>query len=328
MPLDWLPVVLESTRPMPDAKTPPTPRPDNAAEAGAEDREDLESLRTLIRASETHARADLDLSLLARPELRPVRLLLEYLKPQLGLVDQGVRHSIVVFGSTRLLDPEVARERLRAAEKAAESPGAGPEAGEALHLARVAVDRSHYYAVGRELGRIVGQCGTGPGDNRLVIVTGGGPGGMEAANRGAREVGAASVGFNIVLPEEQEPNPYLTPELSFQFRYFALRKLHFMLRARALVALPGGYGTFDELFETLCLIQTGKRTPLPVVLVGEKFWRRAVDFDFLLEEGMIAPGDLELFAFAETGQQVWDAITGWYEARGESVLDGGEEAED
>jgi uncharacterized protein (TIGR00730 family) len=235
------------------------------------------------RRSQT--RADLDLELLARPELRPVRLQLEYLKPDLAFRDHGIRNTIVVFGSTRLAE---------------ESP---------------------WYAVGRELGRLVGRYGQGPGDNRLAVVTGGGPGGMEAANRGAHEVGAASIGLNITLPNEQQPNPYLTPELSFEFRYFALRKLHFMLRARALVALPGGYGTFDELFETLCLIQTGKRAPLPVVLVGEDFWRRAVDFEFLREQGMIDDDELELFCFAETAETIWDAITGWYEKRGRSVLD-------
>lgn len=144
---------------------------------------------------------------------------------------------------------------------------------------------------------------------------------MEAANRGAFEVGAASVGLNVDLPSEQEPNPYLTPGLSFHFRYFALRKLHFMMRARALVALPGGFGTFDELFETLCLVQTGKREPLPVVLVGESFWRRAVDFDFLVEQGTIDAADLDLFAFAETADQIWERILGWYAARGRSILD-------
>jgi uncharacterized protein (TIGR00730 family) len=144
---------------------------------------------------------------------------------------------------------------------------------------------------------------------------------MEAANRGAFEVGAASVGLNITLPREQQPNPYLTPDLSFQFRYFALRKLHFMLRARALVALPGGFGTFDEVFETLCLVQTGKRAPLPVVLVGEAFWRRAVDFEYLLGEEMIDSTDLSLFSFAESPQEIWDSILRWYAERGRTIFD-------
>lgn len=273
---------------------------------------DVDVLRDRIRASGSHERADRDLALLARPELRPVRLQLEYLKPELVFADLGIIHTVVVFGSTRLLDPEIARRRL-------ERIDAGD--ARALERAQAAVQRSRYYDVGRELGRIVGRCGRGPRDNRLVVVTGGGPGGMEAVNRGAYDVGAASVGLNITLPREQQPNPYLTPELSFQFRYFALRKLHFMLRARGLVALPGGYGTFDELFETLCLIQTGKRAPLPVVLVGERFWRRAVDFDFLLEEGMIDDDDRSLFAFAETAEEAWDHIQAWYTARNRSIFD-------
>ncbi len=275
----------------------------------------LDDLRARIRASGSHVRADFDLALLARDELRPVRLQLEYLKPELAFADLGVDHTVVVFGGTRLLDPELARERL--AEAAAQSG----ENDAGIERARATLARSRYYEIGREFGRLVGRCGRGPGDHRLVVVTGGGPGGMEAANRGAHEVGAASVGLNITLPREQQPNPYLTPELSFQFRYFALRKLHFLLRARALVALPGGYGTIDELFETLCLVQTQRRAPLPVILVGEQFWRRAVDFDFLAEEGMIDADDLSLFEFAETAQEIWDRILRWYEVRSQSIFD-------
>lgn len=272
-------------------------------------------------AARASRRADQDLELLARPELRAVRLLLEYLKPELALADHSIRHTIVVFGSTRLLEPELARHRLEQAERdAAHAPDAA-SASEALLTARLALEQSRYYAIGREFGRIVGRCGAGAHDNRLVVVTGGGPGAMEAANRGAHEVHAASVGLNITLPHEQQPNPYQTPALSFQFRYFALRKLHFMLRARALVAFPGGYGTLDEVFETLCLIQTGKRSPLPVVLVGEEFWRSAVDFDFLVERGMIDKTERALFSFAESAQAIWETIVRWYAERGRSVFD-------
>lgn len=285
--------------------------------SGSKPGKSLEELRARIVASASHTRADRDLQLLARPELRAVRLELEYLKPELAFEDLGVELTIVVFGGTRLLEPEVARRRLAEAEAAASD--AERDAGVAR--ARAALEQSRYYEIGRELGRLIGCHGEGPGDNRLVVMTGGGPGGMEAVNRGALEVGAASVGLNIALPREQQPNPYLTPELSFQFRYFALRKLHFMLRARALVALPGGYGTFDELFGTLCLIQTHKRSPLPVILVGESFWRRAVGFDFLVEEGMIDAADLDLFAFAETAQETWEQILGWYEERKMSIFD-------
>jgi uncharacterized protein (TIGR00730 family) len=272
-------------------------------------------------ASPSPLPADRDLELLARPELRPVRLLLDYWKPELGLSDLGVQHTIVVFGSTRLLDPELAAQRLADAERDASRSSHDAAAREALRRARCAVDQSRYYAIARELGRLVGCCGEGPDDPRLLIVTGGGPGAMEAANRGAHDVGAASIGLNISLPHEQPPNPYLTPELNFSFRYFALRKLHFMQRARALVALPGGYGTFDELFETLCLIQTGKRVPLPVVLVGREFWQRAIDFDFLVERGVLDADELSLFTFAESAGEVWDSIVGWYAERDRSIFD-------
>ncbi len=228
-------------------------------------------------------RADRDLALLARPELRPVRLLLEYWKPELALADLGIEHTIVVFGSARF-----------------------PE-------------HSRYYEEAREFGRIVGRSAAGSDGHKIVIVTGGGPGTMEAANRGAMEVGAPSAGFNISLPREQQPNPYISPDLGFEFRYFALRKLHFVQRARALVAFPGGYGTLDEVFEILCLIQTGKREPLPVVLVGERYWTHAIDFDFLVAEGYIDAAERGLFQICETAQAAWDAIAAWYRARGREV---------
>lgn len=168
-----------------------------------------------------------------------------------------------------------------------------------------ATDKDPYYAVAREFGRIVGRSG------RATIMTGGGPGIMEAANRGAFEVGAASIGLNIQLPREQIANRYVTPELSLRFRYFALRKLHFLLRARAFVAFPGGYGTFDELFETLTLVQCRKIKPLPIVLVGKAYWRRAVDFDFLLADGKIGRRDAKLFRYAESAEQIWKVIRRW-----------------
>ena len=264
--------------------------------------------------------------LLARPELRPMRLTLEYLDAELGLSDRSIHHSVVVFGSTQLLDPDRARQRVENAERELARAGDDAAARQELERAKRAQERSRFYSIARELGQIVGRAGDGPDDNRLVIVTGGGPGAMEAANRGAFEVGASSVGLNVALPHEQRPNPYISPGLGFEFRYFALRKLHFMLRARALVVLPGGYGTLDELFETLCLIQTGKRDPLPVVLVGEAFWRRAIDFDHLVDEEMIEPDDLQHFCTAESAAQVWDAIVSWYAERGRSVFDGDLEA--
>jgi uncharacterized protein (TIGR00730 family) len=176
--------------------------------------------------------------------------------------------------------------------------------------------KCNYYDVAREFGRLVGSANDGIRKHHIVITTGGGPGVMEAANRGAFDVGAKSVGLNISLPHEQYPNPYVTPELCFSFHYFAMRKLHFLLRAKALVAFPGGYGTLDELFEVLTLVQTRKIKPIPIVLVGEAYWRRAVNVDFLVDEGVIDPEDRDLFWFAETAQEIWDGILRWYDACG------------
>jgi uncharacterized protein (TIGR00730 family) len=174
--------------------------------------------------------------------------------------------------------------------------------------------------VARRFGRLVAQSGAGPRDSRLVVMTGGGPGIMEAANRGAFDAGAATIGLNITLPHEQFPNPYITPDLCFRFHYFAVRKLHFLLRAKALVVFPGGYGTLDELFETLTLVQTRKIQPVPVVLVGEAYWRRVFDVDFLVEEGTIDPEDRELFWFAETAEEIWEGILDWYERAGRPLI--------
>jgi hypothetical protein len=267
------------------------------------------------------APAEPDLAWLERAELRPVRLVLEYLKAELALQDHGIRHTIVVFGSTRLLPPEVAAAALAGAERAAAKAPLGSGAQQALERARRAHGMSRFYTIGRELGALVASHDGSQDGGRLVVMTGGGPGGMEAANRGAHEAGAESIGLNIALEVEQRLNPYLTPDLTFHFRYFALRKLHFLLRARALVALPGGFGTLDELFETLCLIQTGKHPGMPVVLIGESFWRRAVDFDFLVESGVIVPSDLELFAFAEDAPSAWRTVLDWYAVRGRNIFD-------
>jgi len=264
-------------------------------------------------------RADRDLDLLARPELRSVRLGLEYLKPELAFNEMDVRHTVVVFGGGRLEEPWKAQRSLDQARRAAEANGANPKFEAAVRAAERALEHSRFYTIGREFGRLVAGHQPDRRDGRIAIMTGGGPGGMEAANRGALEAGGLSIGLNIMLPEEQRPNGYLTPELSFEFRYFAIRKLHFMLRARALVALPGGYGTLDELFGTLCLVQTGRREQLPVILVGEAFWRRVVDLDFLAEQGMVGPGDPDLVSFAETADEIWQAIHGWYEDRGQTL---------
>jgi len=268
-----------------------------------------------------YRRADDDPEFLHRPDLRSLRLQIEYLKPQLLLLEEGVESTVVAFGGTRILEPPVAARRVEEARRALAEKPDDPALARRLAVAERVQAKSRYYDVARELGRLVGQAGDGPEDHRLLVVTGGGPGIMEAANRGAFDVDAHSIGLNITLPHEQFPNPYITPELCFQFRYFALRKLHFMLRAKALVAFPGGYGTLDELFEALCLIQTRTVEPLPVVLVGETFWRGVFDAEYLAAEGVIDPEDVELFWFAETAEEIWEGILAWYEAAGRSILD-------
>jgi uncharacterized protein (TIGR00730 family) len=238
---------------------------------------------------------------------RGARLALEFLKPDQYLAEHGVRSTIVVFGSSHVPPPGIARARLDAAL------ARGKDATDAeIAAARKAVEYSAYYEEARRFADLMSRRFIGNGQRDFVIATGGGPGLMEAANRGAFDAGAASVGYNIELPEEQDPNPYITPGLSFQFRYFGLRKMHFMLRARALVAFPGGFGTFDELFEALTLVQTNKIGRIPIVLVGRSFWRRVVDFDFLVAEGMLAPTDLELFSVADTAEEAIEAIDAFY----------------
>ena len=207
-------------------------------------------------------------------------------------------------------------------EQARESAIARPDdaaAQRALKRAERRLDNSKYYEAAREFSRIVSSACQIDGRCDYVTVTGGGPGIMEAANRGANDLGAKSVGLNIVLPFEQQPNPYITPELTFQFRYFAIRKMHFLMRAKALVAFPGGFGTFDELFETLTLIQTGKMPPVPVVLFGREFWSSVVDFERLTDEGMIAEKDLELFSYAETPLEAWKTISEFYNGNDHTV---------
>ena len=229
--------------------------------------------------------ADRDVGFLQHDDTRGIRLELEYLKAERLLRTHGVRHTLLVLGSTRVR----------------------------------AIDRTlgKYYATARELGRVVGRAGKPHGG---ALMTGGGPGLMAAANRGAREAGALSIGLNISLPRAQRPNAYLTPQLCLNFRYFALRKLHFLLRARALVAFPGGFGTFDELFETLTLVQTRKIRPMPIVLAGEAYWRRAFDMEFLVAQGVVAPRDRRLFAYADTAKDIWSTIERWYRRLGEAVF--------
>ena len=278
-----------------------------------------------ILASESYVLAEQDATFLARDEARGVRLQMEYLKAETLLADHAIRDTVVVFGSTRIREPSAAQRTVEALRQALEADPRNGALIRSLAVAERILAKSGYYEVAREFGRLVGSGrGEDGSPSRLVIMTGGGPGIMEAANRGACEADAKSVGLNIKLPHEQYPNPYITPDLCFQFHYFALRKMHFLQRAKALVAFPGGFGTIDELFEVLTLVQTRKIKPVPIVLVGEEYWRRAVDVGFLADEGVIDAEDRELFWFAETAEQIWSSILHWYQACGAPLLSEGE----
>ncbi|MFW5722107.1 MAG: TIGR00730 family Rossman fold protein [Desulfohalobiaceae bacterium] len=246
-----------------------------------------------------------DEEFLLRDELRPVRLQLELLKPELILQEQQIESTIVIYGSARLPDPETAREELQKIKEAAEAAPDDPGLKTRLARAERSLANSRYYEEARKLGRLISQSTR---KNRLVIMTGAGAGIMEGAGRGAHDVGAKSIGLNIVLPFEQAPNRYVTPELSFQFHYFAIRKMHLLMRAVGLVAFPGGFGTLDELFETLTLVQTRKVEPIPILLFGREFWDKIVSFQALVDEGTIAPEDLELFSYVETAEEAWEIL--------------------
>jgi uncharacterized protein (TIGR00730 family) len=236
---------------------------------------------------------------LLREELRPVRMQLELLKPEMVLNEERVAATIVIFGSARLVPRAVAGERLAAAE-------AGSDA-QTLARARMDLAMSRYYEEARDFASLVTHASKRL-DEKIVVVTGGGPGIMEAGNRGASEAGGQSIGLNIVLPHEQEPNPFITPKLCFQFHYFALRKMHFLMRSVALVCFPGGFGTLDELFEVMTLTQTGKVRKRPIVLVGREFWTKLINFDWLVETGMIAADDLQLFRLVDSADEAWQVL--------------------
>jgi len=247
-----------------------------------------------------------DPEFLLRDELRPVRLQLEVLKPELILQEQHIESTVVVFGSARLPDPETAESKLVSAQAEYANNNDDPLLAKKVEVARKALENSRYYDEARKLGHLIS---INTGKDKLMVVTGGGPGIMEAANRGAHEAGIPSIGMNITLPHEQAPNEYITPDLNFQFHYFAIRKMHLLMRAKSLVAFPGGFGTLDELFETLTLIQTGKVQPIPVLLFGRAFWERIVNFEALVEEGTISAEDLDLFVYVETAEEAWEVIS-------------------
>ena len=244
-----------------------------------------------------------DTDFLLREELRPVRVQLELLKPELVQGEQGVESTVVIFGSARIAAPDVAARELEAARAAGDARG--------VRAAETRVAMARYYEQARRFSAIV-TTRSASLSKPLFVVTGGGPGIMEAGNRGAFEVGGRSVGLNIVLTHEQVPNRFITPELCFQFHYFAIRKMHFLMRAVALVCFPGGFGTLDELFEVLTLVQTGKSRMRPILLFGREFWTRLIDFDWLVETGMISPEDVHLFHFVETAEEAWELLASEY----------------
>lgn len=273
-----------------------------------------------IVESPSYRQAHIDAEFMGREELRPVRLQLEMLKPELVQQAEGVESTIVVFGGTRVIEEEEADAKIEAAQKALDANPDDPDLQRNLRIAHNVRKKAHYYQEAVEFGRIVSSnCQVDQRCN-YVIVTGGGPGIMEAANRGAYQIGAKSIGLNITLPFEQEPNSYISPELCFEFKYFAIRKMHFLMRAKAMVAFPGGYGTMDELFETLTLIQTKRMDPIPVILFGRDYWERLVNFDVFVEEGTISPADIELFQYAETAQEAWEIVTEFYRERPQPKL--------
>ena len=246
-----------------------------------------------------------DTDFLLRDELRPVRFQLELLKPSMLLDEARVGSTLVMYGSARIPPPESVEAALEGAKKL--------PVEDRMVVERLA-EKAKYYAEAYKLARLVSeQAIIENGKRQFVICSGGGPSIMEAANRGASDAGSESVGLNIVLPHEQAPNPYVTPYLSFQFHYFALRKMHFLMRARAVAVFPGGFGTFDEMFELLTLIQTGKMKPIPVLLFGKEFWTRVIDFGALAREGVISPADLELITWCETAEEAWACIRDFYD---------------
>ncbi|MDD2713835.1 MAG: LOG family protein [Simplicispira sp.] len=266
----------------------------------------LQSLNNHPLHADSNRLAFADPEFLFRRETRGIRFQLELLKPELSQADQGIESTVVVYGSARFVAPDEAAQQLADAQASGDP--------EAIALAQRAVRNGHYYDQARQFSRLVAEHSNRQApENRLFICTGGGPGIMEAANRGAHDESAPTVGLNIVLPHEQSGNPFITPTLNFKFHYFALRKMHFMMRAKALVAFPGGFGTLDEVFEVLTLVQTGKAKPVPIVLFGSAYWKSFINFEFLAEEGTISPEHLQLFHYADDAHATWRIVRDFYQ---------------
>ncbi len=273
-----------------------------------EHQKDVEQNRQAILESHSYRLAELDIDFLGRGEQRPVRMQLELQKAETLLRENDITSTIVVFGGTQIVPHDQAEARLARAKRSHTQKPDDLRTARAVGRAESALAKSHFYDEARQFGKLVSSTCQTNGKCEFVIATGCGPGIMEAANRGAFEAGAKSIGFNIELPHEQEPNPYITPELCFQFSYFALRKFHFVLRAAALVVFPGGFGTLDELFNTLTLRQTGRMQEIPIILYGEAYWKNIINFQALADEGVVTDEDLDLVEFAESPEETWEMI--------------------
>jgi len=280
-------------------------------------KDDLGASKLMADTPQTRSRsyrlAYNDKDFLLRDELRPVRLQLELLKPDLIQEELGINSTVVIFGSARIPEASQATENLQKSKLLLEANPTDVVLIRQVAIAKRVLVNSRYYDEARTLARLITENSQQSEKSELVVITGGGPGIMEAANRGANDVNGKSIGLNIVLPFEQRPNPYITPELCFQFHYFAIRKMHFLKRARALVACPGGFGTLDELFETLTLIQTGKIKPVPILLLGRDYWQRVINFDVMVEEGTVSEEDMKLFEFVDTAKEAWIIIKNHYD---------------
>jgi uncharacterized protein (TIGR00730 family) len=269
---------------------------------------DVAKNREAILNSSSYLMAEVDIEFLGRGEQRPVRMQLELQKAETLLRENDINSTVVVFGGTQIVPKVEAEARLANAKRHLKQSPDDRRSARGVERAESVVAKSRYYDDAMEFGRLVSSTCQTDGKCEYVIATGGGPGIMEAANRGAYEVGAKSIGFNIELPHEQAPNPYITPQLCFQFSYFALRMFHFVLGAAALVVFPGGFGTLDELFNTLTLRQTGRMQEIPIILYGRDYWTRIIDFQALADEGVIADEHLDLIYFAETPEEAWNII--------------------
>jgi len=261
-----------------------------------------------ILASPSYLLAQEDSALLTMEEMRGVRMLLELGKPEIALQADKIHSTVIVFGGTQIVERTTAERRLSEARRAAAAKPADRQAARAVERAERLLAQAHYYDSARQFAKLVSIDNQCESQRDYVVVTGGGPGIMEAANRGAFDVGCKSIGLNIKLPAEQQPNPFITPELCFQFKYFALRKFHFILRAAAVVLFPGGFGTLDEMFETLTLRQTHRMQPVPIILFGHDYWSKVIDFRYLADCGVIADHHLDLFTYAETPEEAWQQI--------------------